>query len=297
MKVCYCFLPLLLLAACQQMEPENTLPQNRPEGAGEKADSVWTLTIQASKGTVTKGLDLTNEGGTLNAYWRNTEKVRVYKADNYLGSLDVIPGAGEKPTTATLRGDITTATLAVDDELTLFIPRADWDYTGQDGTLATLQDKYDYAVATVTINSLTAGQASVSAEARFQNKQSVYRFSFKKSDESALSVKGMVISSGNNALVQKLDLGISGWTPTLGSLTVTPGSATSDPLYVSLRNSGTAADTYSFVITGSDDALYMATKAIPNTVLDVPGKFISAVGITAAQASFTPIDETTDTAL
>lgn len=41
----------------------------------------------------------------------------------------------------------------------------------------------------------------------------------------------------------------------------------------------------------------MASKGIPNTVLDAPGKFISAKNVTAVQPDFSPIDATTDTAL
>ena len=77
---------IALLAACQQMELETESPIISPEqeeqSESEPADSVavWTFTVQANKGDEeTKALDLTNEGATLNAYWKDSEKVKVYK--------------------------------------------------------------------------------------------------------------------------------------------------------------------------------------------------------------------------
>ena len=81
----------------------------------------------------------------------------------------------------------------------------------------------------------------------------------------------------------------SGWAPAYGDITVTPASAPGDHLYyVSLRNESTAADTYNFQITGSDDALYFATKSIAADKLGEQGKFLSATGIAVSQPAFSP---------
>jgi hypothetical protein len=284
-----------------------------PSGLGASADSVWTLTVSASKGIPdqawqevgdgagTKALDLVNDGGRLNAYWKNTETVKVLKAGTFLGSLSVHPAAGQKPTSATLSGGITTTGLAVNDELTLLIPRDTWDYTGQKGKLAktadnetgTIEDSYDYALATVTVKAIN-GNSVTTTHASFENQQSIYRFSFAAG--SALSVKSFIVSAANGQLVRSRAYSGS-WTPTFGSLTVTPGgNGTADPLYVSLRNESTVADTYSFVIIGSDDKLYLASRPIPANVLVTPGKFISATAITATLPDFSPNDTPTDTA-
>ena len=89
--------------------------------------------------------------------------------------------------------------------------------------------------------------------------------------------------------MQSRSLSGSAWTSTYGSITVTPASAPDDHFYyVSLRNEGTAEDTYRFIVIGSNDALYLASKTIPASVLDVPGKFISAKEIAVSQPSFAP---------
>lgn len=272
------------LAACQQGKIEDPVKPDVPEAP---ADSVWTLTIQAAKKVDTKALDLTSDGSTLNAYWKDTEKVKVYKEGTLLGQLDVTPDTGEKPVTATLSGSITVEGLAQGDNLTLMIPRESWDYTGQTGTLAEIESNYDYATATVSVSEIS-GQAVTTTAADFQNQQSVYRFGF-KAGENYIGLKDFTVSAAGGKLVQGFSLSGNAWTPAYGSLSVAPAATPADGFYyVALRNEQTTADTYSFVMTGSDDALYTATKAIPTSVLATPGRFISAKTIEAVKPNFAP---------
>lgn len=292
---------LLMAAACRHMEIDDpTYSEEKPEIREESADSVWTLTIEATKGEPdTKALDLVNEGSRLNFYWKVTETVKVYKGGSFLGTLNVSPAAGEKPVQATLGGSITTTGLAQGDALTLLIPRDVWDYTGQNGALTgtgSIEDTYAYATAMVTVNSISGNTVSTT-EASFSNQESIYRFGFKVSG-SYIDPKAFTVSAAGGQLVQCLTLDAGVWTPEYGSLTVTPASAPADHFYyVSLRNRQTTDDTYSFIITGADDKLYMASKGIPASVLDAPGKFISAKNINAVQPDFSPTAGTTDTAL
>lgn len=263
--------------------------------------SDYTISIQADKGdAVTKALELVS--GTpdyLNAYWVDTETVKVYKGGTLLGTLDVIPEPGEKPSKAILSGTIATEGLAANDVLSLMIPREEWNYNGQAGTLACIESSYDYAVASVTVAAVDDVNHSVTTTgtASFVNQQSIYRFGFKVND-SYIDPKGFTVSSASGGLVQRMNWDGSAWAPVFGNIAVTSASAPGDHFYyVSLRNVTTTDDSYSFVITGPDDALYLASKAIPNSVLDTPGKFISAKNITAVQADFSPAGETTDTAL
>lgn len=286
MKARLFIIPVILLAASCQLETvDPDYVEEVPEAA--VADSVFTLTVQAGKGEPdTKALDLVNDGKTLNFYWKDTEVVKVYKDGFLVGSLAVTPGEGEKPTSATLGGDITVAGLAQGDQLTLVFPREDWDYTGQAGTLESIEAGYDYATATVTISAINGNQVTATA-ASFANQQSVYRFGF-KDGETYIDPKSFSISASGGKIVQSMSYS-GGWTPAFGGITVTPASAAGDHLYyVSLQNQTTANDTYNFVITGSDDALYLASKAIPASVLDVPGKFISAKSVSATKPSFAP---------
>lgn len=274
----------LAMAACQRMEPETLVPETVPAAS----DSLFTLTVEASKffGTKALWLDTSVNPNELKAYWKNTEHVKVFRNGTDAGTLDVTPGSGEKPATATLTGTISVPGLTVGDELLLMLPCDSWDYTGQNGSLAALETTYDYATATVTVSSINGSDVTTDGTADFSNEQSVYRFSFTAG--SALSVKELTITSANGSLVQSRAWSAGAWSSTLGPLTVTPASATSDPLYVAIRNDQTAADTYTFTITGFDDALYTATKLIPAGLLDAPGKFISAQNVGATKPDFAP---------
>ena len=277
---------ILALASCSTIEE---IPTNDP--AVEPAQGEWTITIPATKDVDTKALDL--EGNTLTAYWSADDEVKVFNGTELIGTLDVTPDSGSKPTTAMLSGTFSSVSgLSTGSTLTLLLPRDVWNYTGQVGTLASIQSKYDYAIATVSIDALdTSNNTITTTAASFENQQSIYRFAFRKSS-SAFSIKDFKVSSAGNRIVSEMTLG---GTPTLGGLTVTPASATADPLFVSIRNTGTAEDTYNFIVTGSDDALYDVSKQIPARVLDVPGKFISATTMDLTKPSFAPASGTVST--
>ena len=275
---------LTILAACQK-----DLDTGALRDPADVCDSVWTLTLDATKAEMgTKALNLnTGDPGSLSAYWGDSEKVTVYKEGSCLGTLNVSPVEGTMRNAATLTGTITVSGIAVGDALTLLIPRENWAYTGQNGTLGTIQDSFDYATATITVRTVnTADHTVTAAGAIFRNQQSIYRFGF-KSGGNYIDPKDFTVTASGGKLVQGLSLENNVWTPAYGGITVSATSAPEDHLfYVSLRNEQTAEDSYSFLITGSDHALYTAVKAIPADVLDAPGKFINAKEITATQPSF-----------
>ena len=300
--------PVLVLAfaACSTLE-EIPTPTPPSEDEAEEADVVepsdepsFILTVKASKGEPeTKALDLSGDGHTLNAYWTSTETVRVYKAGALVGSLNVAPDAGEKPVTATLSGPVIITGIAPGDGLTLMIPRQNWDYSGQDGTIAGIGSSFSYALASVTVDTVDNQNYTVSTTsgATFENQQSVYRLGFKDGGD-YIDPNTIVISAANGGLVQSVSWSGSAWTPAFGEVNVTAASAPADHFYyVALRNDNTVEDTYGFLITTFDSKLYMATKVIPASVLDVTGKFISAKSISAVQPSFTTAEGTADTAL
>lgn len=273
---------LLTLAACQRMELEDP---SSPRGEG---GSGWTLTLQATKASDgTKALAL--DGNRLDAYWTDTETVRVFKGGNFLGFLNVSPGPGAKPIVASLSGS-GFGILSVYDRLTLMIPRDNWDYTGQSGTLEAIQTRFDYAVATVSVTSVDAGTGTISTtHASFDNQQSIYRFRFTAGAE-PLDPRDFTISAASGKLVQRVSYQDDSWTPAFGPLTVTPAAAPADhSYYVSLRNDLTATDdTYAFIATGADDALYLGTQTVSASVLDAPGKYITADAVTLSKPSFAP---------
>ena len=273
---------------CMKLE-DDIAPKEEP-ATGLPEGFVW-LSLQASKGVDTKALAL--DGNTLNAYWANTEKVTVFKSGSAtsIGTLDVSPAPGSRPTSATLAGPISGASSG--DVLTLLFPRAEWDYTGQVGTLASIESSYDYALASVTVNTVNETTVTTTGGASFENEQSIYRFRF-LSGSSPLLVKGFTISSPyNNKLVRSRSWSTDAWTSTFGTVSVNAASATSDPLYIALRNeyTGTVDDIYSFDVIGDDDALYVGYIGVPKELLN--GKFISAQNVNVSQATLTTASATT----
>ena len=276
---------------CQKEDDFNKdepVPADIPEG------SFW-LSLEASKDAGTKALYL--DGSTLNAYWKAGESVQVFKSGSStsIGELAATPGAGEKPLSATLSGTIT-GSLAANDELTLLFPRETWDYTGQDGSApseaGSLATKYDYATATVAVNSVDGNAVSTTTTAQFRNEQSIYRFAFKVGGSSdAINVRSFTVSSVNNALVRSRSWNGSSWSDNLGSIQVS-GSSSSPMLYAALRSNrvGTSddTDTYSFDVIDSNYILYLGGMDIPAGVMDVQGKFISAQNISVTKATMNP---------
>ncbi|MBO4656820.1 MAG: hypothetical protein J5639_03510 [Bacteroidales bacterium] len=292
MKARYLIISILLLAACQQIEE----PFDPRDNSSANKDRVYTLTIQATKSdAVTKALAL--DGNTLKSYWTTNDKVRVFRNNEYVTELDVVPGDGEYPLTATLTAtDV--SDLQQGDQLFLLIPRkytsnsSDWIYTGQNGLLTgdnSVSTKYDYATATVTVSTID-GTNITTTTANFDNEQSIYRFGFKVGDNK-IDPSDITISSANGTLISSRTLSSGGWADVPGSLTFNP-TATSDHLYYfALRNTSSSADTYNFVIHDANSALYMASISNIDATL-LKGKFNSAKSIPTSQTRFAPGDAT-----
>lgn len=279
------FLALAVVSACQKAEED--FVAEKPKAL----EGPYTLTMEATKGEDTKALKLINSESTLTALWVDGEEVAVYLGGTYLGQL-AATADGTDNTKATLSGTLeSVAGVANNAVLTLLFPRKDWDYTGQNGAAPSeagdLATKYDYATASVTVASVddVNRTISVASGADFENQQSVYRFGFKVSD-TPLSVKEFTVSSDHNKLVTSRSYS-GGWTSTYGALIVTPAAATSELLYLSVRNENTntgEADKFSFYVIGNDNALYLGEKDIPGDKLG-NGKFISAQNIPVTKSN------------
>ena len=302
-KFAWMFLAVIALAGCQK----EAKPEEEKEQIPQPSQGPYTLTLQASKGADTKALSL--DESTLNAYWKDGEQVAVYLGGTYLGMLTADADDSDNHK-ATLSGELTTVeNVQQGSELTLLFPRADWDYTGQNGTApsetGSLATKYDYATASVTVASLDAinKTITVTSGANFQNQQSMYRFGF-KAGGNTLAVNGFSVGSANNALVRSRSWSGGDWTENCGTIDVNTSGAQAVS-YVSLRNTlvGTPTqqqiadkstiDTYYFYVIGSDNALYTGQKKIPAQVMDVQGKFISAQNISVTKSDLSKSGTTT----
>ena len=293
-----------LWTGCQKME-EDIVKDEPVEGAPQ----LFTLTVQAVKDVETKALNLGDDGygnDVLNAYWVVGEEVAVYKGNNdntkaSLGKLTVYAVDTDDPTVATLSGTLSSVEgVAEGTYLDLLFPRAEWDYTGQDGSApsadGTLARKYDYALASVAVTSMKNGVITTE-DASFINQQKIYRFGFKVggSGGTTVSVKEFTVDSNCGEIKQKYDYS-SGET-TYGSLTVkVSGDATTDLLYMAIKNDDSGSDqTYSFHVISDNNALYTGSQSIPfgsNEYLR-NSDFISAKNVNVSQATLTSASATT----
>ena len=167
---------------------------------------VYTMTVDASKGgdaadsRTTRALSLS--GSTLSATWATTEHVYVKKGDTWAsGSLQ--PQADGA--TATLKGTLSGITISADDNLTLQFPKSgDITYTGQTGTLADIAANFDYATASVEVESISAsGNINPkAATTEFTNRQAIIKFTLQNSDGSALPCNPTVftVSDGTSTV-------------------------------------------------------------------------------------------------
>ncbi|MBR4380773.1 MAG: hypothetical protein IKP48_05895 [Bacteroidaceae bacterium] len=297
----------LCLIGCQNddfMEKTNPL---RTAQKGVVTGDTWSLNLEATISDVadTRVVKLEKDDSNndvLNGYWVEGEKIGVYLKGVKLGFFEiteVIEGSNGKSAKFYGTGLLDTGMVDGDNVLTLIYPDNDnvWDYTGQNGTLDAISKTYDYMLASLTVNKEGSKVKVTDSSTSFSSQQSVYRFGLKDGDNNAISVKQLMISSAKKMIVKQLTLGTDDkWTRTYGSLTITPPeNPTTDLLYVAILNeqAETAGqeDTYELSAIGSDNALYMGTKATKGTEYDFLAskvQFNSAREVAMKQAKLTP---------
>ena len=196
MKKVLILLALTLLAACAKEAADN----NRP------ADGHYTLTVNASKGPVSKALGFS--GSELNATWTEGDKVKVYMGDTEIGELT----AQSTASSTRLSGELT---VVPSGQLTLKYRSP--SYASQTGTLDYIAANCDYSTATVTVASISGGNVTIQENAvSFENQQAIVKFMLKnKANDASINATRLTVSDGTN------------------SFTVNPSSATSE-LYVAM---------------------------------------------------------------
>ena len=173
------------------------------------------MTVNATKGEVAPTRGLYFDNTALNVKWYDTDQVTVFPED-WKSTLGTLTAAASETGSTTLTGDLTTAPTA-GDNLKLLFPRATWDYTGQKGILLSdansIEKKYDYALAPVTVNSVS-GNAITTTTASFASQQAIVKFKFRNSDNSAdVSLTGLNIRAMGGKLVKSRAYGESCWEP------------------------------------------------------------------------------------
>lgn len=214
----------------------------------------YTMTVNASKGSDATTRALSIDGsGKLIASWATTENVYVKKGDSWLsGSLT--PQAAS--TSAVLKGEVTGATIAAEDNLTLQFPRTTIDYTGQVGTLDNIAANYDYATATTTVSSVN-GNTFTSSNADFTNQQAIVKFTLQNAYGETLAVDKLTVSA----------TGLKTSDIATGDIAITPASAT-DVIYAAL--SGISGQEVTLTATKGSDTYALTT---PSTVSFTDGNY------------------------
>lgn len=206
----------------------------------------YTLTIEASKGGSAMTRALTPGDNSLVSTWETSDIVYVTKSGESLSCGSLQPNTSAE--TATLSGKIT-GTFTQGNELKFQYPREEIDYTEQDGTLESIAAKYDYSVATATVDKVSGNAISIKDFSGFTNQQAIVKFTLKD-----------VLKDTNGGLIDATRLTISatglqtkaGSDP--GEITIIPTSATSE-YYVAL--SGISNTKISLTATvGSDTYFY-----------------------------------------
>ena len=189
---------LMAGAAFTACSSDDSIIDEQPVNPAQKT---YTLTVNASKGdgAQTRALDLS--GSTLTASWATTEHVYVKKGETWAtGSLQ--PEADG--TTATLKGSLSDITIEASDNLTLQFPKSgDITYVGQQGTLADIQANFDWATASVEVESVSpSGNINPkAATTTFTNQQAIIKFTLlDKTTDATISPSALTVTDGTSTV-------------------------------------------------------------------------------------------------
>ena len=225
------------------------------EQPAASSQQTYTMTIEATKGgdaATTRALAL--DGNTLNATWQTTDEVAVYNYTQQaaLGGHLSPQSAGAS---ATLTGSLT-GSVAKDDVVYLRWPSVNADYTGQDGTLETIAQRYDYTTGIAKVTSVD-GTAIVAEDypnggpVTFINSQAIVKFTLiDKANDAPIRATQLTIDakdSQGSSLIQSLTFPD---TYTLGTITINRTTPTDNVVYAALPFSGQAK--FTFALTATD---------------------------------------------
>lgn len=236
----------------------------------DEQKSTATLTLTAVKGNYngsTRALSYDATKGIVTT-WATTDKVAIYNSGWASKIGDLSPMADSQNHITKLDGNVSSAGLKIGDRTELIMPRTTWSYDGQDGTLATISSKYDYAIASAQVTFIDQNKKLFASDALFKTQQAIVRYIIKQGG-TELPVVSMTIVAASGKLVKSRTL--DGTSVEYGGIEVTPASAT-NVLDVAIRNDNEEADTYTLTVKTSDNNIYSSTS--PNKHTYAWGKFI-----------------------
>ncbi len=239
------------LAACSG---DDNIVEEQP---ANPAQHTYTMTIEASKGggsdATTRALSI-DGSGALNATWETSNEVKAYnytQSSAFTGSLKPQSDGAS----ATLTGSLT-GSVAVDDIIDLRWPSVNADYTGQDGTLETIAQRYDYTRGVAKVKAIS-GAAIVAEDypsggpVLFTNSQAIVKFTLiDKATGSPINATQLTIDAkvgDESRLIQSFTYPD---TYTLGPITIDRTTPTDNVIYAALPFSSQA--NFTFALTATD---------------------------------------------
>lgn len=235
------------------------------------SERVWSTSFVASKlgieiedinnlddsiGDNTRSLFIGGQTGTrFIKLWDDYDEVKAYKDGVYVGTLKPTE-TGDKY--STLRGALS-GSYSIGDELTLYMPSEDIDYTGQDGTIGNMSRYFDYMMATVNVLS-TDGANVTTEEVSFASRQGYLLLKFRDESDKLLHVSQVILRAPSGKLVASRALdGTTVYTDEL-VINVPKEYKTIDDyqfdIYIAVLNENTAKEAYSFTVTTADGKIY-----------------------------------------
>ena len=283
MKKLFLYMMMAGMTACTN---DDNVAQTQQPAAGAK---VYQVCIPASigDGSQTRAIELGtgDKDGYLVSTFKTTDNIYVKNVtQNRAASGNLNPEEDGK--TANLTGGLQFFNAMEfinyppqnDDELLLCYTNRDnntFDYTGQTGTLAGLNN-YDYATATVTVESASEDREALAyqyyietSDAHFMNAQSMFKFSFNNLP-TGVSVKSLAISSSKSKLYSSCNIITN--IKNYGDVNIALDDAArtangaGNIVYAALQFDplgSNETDDITFTIVGTDNKVYLATKASP----------------------------------
>ena len=214
-------------------------------GLDVREPNTWRVSINA--GPSTKAISIGgNTGHMLYTNWDDGDEVAVVKNGVYVGTLTADASEGNSAY-AVLEGTLT-GTFYVDDEVQLYYHEANIDYSGQNGTLASVSRSFSYLTATSTVQVVDGeGGFLKMSEAAFSHEQAFMEISFTDESGNPLDITKLSVYAQGGKLVKSKPLdGETVYANRSNSLRVVPESATSK-FFLALRDENGEANQIVFV--------------------------------------------------
>ena len=257
------FLASATLAACSSSD--DSIIDEQPI-VTPTAPTIYTMTVQASKGDeTTRGLYFDSEGA-LNAKWYEGEEVEVMQDQGGFIVLGTLTAAASDDGTTTLTGTLHTAPVT-NMNLLFFLHSSVRSYTGQTGLLLTdansIEKKYDYATATAYEKGFTVDAETKTVTVQngltFLSEQAIVKFNLLNAlTNQALEAKSLTLYGVRKPgtvevdnICQEIIMGKDGYDSTCGELTITSATATNE-IYVALKQEYGASS--KFRVSAKDEA-------------------------------------------